>query len=138
MKPFLAISIFLCAGWVAGCGVGTERPPPGWDDDPMSASLCENASYGESIEPVLQRYCLQCHSAGTALGGFSVHSWEAVVESGSYSGATVVPGDCVNSLLYRRIAGVTSTPMPPTGYGSLTQQEIDCICAWIDAGCPDD
>ena len=138
MQPPLTIVILLSVGLFAGCGVGTERPPPGSDDDTMGTGLCEDASYSESIAPVLQGYCLQCHSAGTALGGFSVHSWEAVVESGSYSGATVVPGDCVNSLLYRRIAGVTSTPMPPTGYGSLTQQEIDCICAWIDAGCPDD
>jgi len=138
MRLFLAIVILLCSGCVHGCGTGTERPPPGSDDDTSGAGLCEDASYVEGVEPILQRYCLQCHSAGTALGGFSVHSWQAVVETGGFSGASVVPGDCASSTLYSRVTGVTANPMPPSGYGTLTQPEVDCICAWIDAGCPDD
>jgi len=137
MRLPLASAIVLSA-WMTGCGTGTERPPPGSDDDSASEGQCSDASFVDAIEPTLKRYCLQCHSAGTALGEFSVHSWQAVVLGGGMSGPAVVPGDCASSELYLRITGQTDNPMPPSGYGTLTQQEIDCICTWIDDGCPED
>ncbi len=123
-----------------GCGSGTERPPPGaLDDDSAGLSaLCADASFSEMVQPTLQRYCLQCHSSTWAGGDFSVQSWTSIVVEGGLSGPVVLPGDCGSSLLYQRVSGQTASPMPPVGYGSLADEEIACLCLWIEDGCLDD
>lgn len=123
-----------------GCGTGTERPPPGADDDSVSglAALCDDGSFGQVVQPIFDRYCEQCHRPGGALGDLDLQSWSAVVLEGGLSGPAVVLGDCEGSLLYQRVAGQSASPMPPIGYGQLIDEEIACICLWIEDGCPDD
>jgi uncharacterized membrane protein len=123
-----------------GCGSGTERPPPGaLDDDSAGLSaLCADASFSEVVHPTLQRYCLQCHSNTWAGADFSVQSWSSIVVDGGISGDVVIPGDCGGSRLYQRVTGQTASPMPPVGYGSITDEEAACLCLWIESGCPDD
>jgi len=122
---------------VLGCGEGTERPPPGADDDSAGgwAGSCDDASFGEVVQPILVRHCQQCHRPGGALGDLDLTSWSSVVLEGGVSGPAVVPGDCEGSLVYERISGQTSSPMPPVGYGQLSNGEVACICLWIENGC---
>ena len=115
-----------------GCGEGTTRPPPGSGVD---ADLCPDASYGSTIQPIFDRYCEQCHRANVESGGLNLESHDALM-AGGLSGASVVPGDCEGSLLYRLSAHLEQPYMPP---GSpLPDADLACLCAWIALGAADD
>ena len=85
--------------------------------------------YQTEIQPIFDNNCGGCHLGNSSSGGLSLTSYENLMSSG-----TVVPGDHQSSNLYDRIVRPESAQgdMPPAG--SLLQNEIDLIAAWIDEG----
>ena len=67
---------------------------------------------------------------GNASGGLNLTSYLSVMTN-SNSGASVVPGDHANSLLWQR---VNSGEMPPGNNPDLSSDEINLIAQWIDEG----
>jgi uncharacterized membrane protein len=125
-------------GALAGCGGGTGRPPPGYGEDEGAAiGGCDDPSFATAVLPVLHGRCGQCHRPNAGLGGLSLHEYGAVLQGG-HSGPVVVPGSCAESLIYLLTSGNALPSMPPEGYVGLTEDELDCLCAWIDAGALDD
>jgi len=117
---------------VLACGEGTTRPPPGSGVD---ADLCPDATYGGTIQPIFDRYCEQCHRPNVESGGLNLESYDALM-AGGLSGASVLPGDCEGSLLYRLSAHQEQPYMPP---GSpLPDADLACLCVWINLGAMDD
>lgn len=111
---------------------------------------CEkNVSYSADIQPILDNYCLQCHTLageGVAASGFAVDDYDAMMK-GTKFGAVVVPGSSISSSLYLVVASKTDPKihMPPhhddslaTGRGfELSEANIDTIAKWIDQGALD-
>ena len=85
--------------------------------------------YQSEIQPIFDNNCGGCHLGNSSSGGLSLISYDNLMSSG-----VVVPGDHQSSSLYDRIVRPESAQgdMPPTG--SLLQNEIDLIAAWIDEG----
>lgn len=139
MRPEIGGAFVTLALLVAGCGDGTVRPPPGsmlFDDDDTLSLECGD-SFSEDIQPIMWQQCLQCHRANAASGGLALEDYDDMMAGGT-SGPTVECGSCDTSLLYLRVTGLAQPIMPPTGYVALSAEEADCICAWIEAGCPGD
>jgi len=67
---------------------------------------------------------------GNASGGLTLTSYSGVMAN-SNSGASVVPDDHANSLLWQR---VNSGEMPPGNNPDLSSDEINLIAQWIDEG----
>ena len=87
---------------------------------------CEtaNRSWAQHIRPVIQTYCLGCHSGTTPGAGlnFSTHAG--------------VAGATANGRLYGAINHQQGfTAMPPTGT-KMPECQIMQIKSWIDAGAP--
>ena len=90
--------------------------------------------YAQSIQPILNAHCLQCHSATQRQGGLALDSGRSVLLGGG-SGKAVQPGRSGDSLLLDRILGKRSMPRMPMGFGPLSDKDIALIRTWIDQGC---
>ncbi|MGB5304843.1 MAG: c-type cytochrome domain-containing protein [Gammaproteobacteria bacterium] len=106
---------------LAGSGCSREKP----------------AGFVADVQPILNKYCIECHAPGTEgamESGFLVGSYEVVMKGTKY-GPVVVPGSADSSSLYRLLAGeVDPSIQMPHGKQALTAAEIDTIRRWIDQG----
>ncbi len=91
------------------------------------------------VRQILQRNCIACHHAGEAEGGLNLETREAIVRGGD-NGAAIQPGQGKHSLLWQRMSGEEDPIMPPedneVGAQPLTQEELELMARWIDAGAP--
>ena len=87
------------------------------------------ADYASDIQPIFDSNCTSCHGYPNQYGDLVLFSYDDLMNSG-----TVVPGDASSSSLYDRITREESEngDMPPTG--SLSDEEIALIEAWINNG----
>ncbi len=128
-KPFISLGIALFCVALTGC----ER----------------QVSYSADVKPVLDNYCIQCHSGageGEAASGFSVDNYDSLMR-GTKFGKVVVPGSSMSSSLYLVVAEKTDPKihMPPHHDDSLAQgrgfalsrQNVEIIGTWIDQGAKD-
>ena len=103
-------------------------------------------SYSGDVQPILDRYCENCHS-GTGEGAqrseYLVTTYKGVMQ-GTKFGEVVVPGSRLSSSLYLVVAGKTAPEirMPPHNDESFAQgrgvmlsaDAIETIGLWIDQG----
>jgi uncharacterized membrane protein len=98
-------------------------------------------SFEQDVKPVLQKYCLACHSAsgrGYAESGFSVESYSDVMK-GTKFGPVIVPGSSVSSTLQRLIEHKAHPSLNmPEGGVSLAKEQVEIIRVWIDKGAKND
>ncbi len=100
---------------------------------PAHVFAAEGPDYVGEIEPILQKYCLSCHTADESQGGLVMESHTALLRGGE-SGAAVTPGAASSSRLWLMAAGKLEPVMPPDGAKGPTADELELIAAWIDAG----
>ena len=100
---------------------------------PLAAA--EAANPGEFFElrvrPVLAKNCYTCHT-DSQMGGLRLDSRERVLKGGS-SGPAILPGDAEHSLLIQAVNQTHARLKMPPG-GKLTDDEIACLKAWVNAG----
>lgn len=99
------------------------------------ASIEEAMIFEDVVHPILEKRCMQCHQAGKKKGRLSMESLATMLKGGK-SGASVVPGNLVESELFRRITLDPSHEdfMPTDGKTPLTKAETDIIRWWIEKG----
>lgn len=95
-------------------------------------------SYEKQIYPLLESYCLDCHGADDADGGFALDTFAALMKGGE-EGVALVPGKSAESLLVKFLEGKSGREgknqfMPPGKRDKMKPEEIALIKAWIDAG----
>ncbi len=83
-------------------------------------------SYSGTVQPILQQYCMGCHSAVLPSGGVSF---------GSHSGVQQV---ALNGRLVGVITHAAGYPAMPQGGGKLSACNIDRIRTWVERGAPND
>lgn len=88
-----------------------------------------------NVSPIFAKRCINCHSEHGAAKGLRLDSYNAAVV-GSTRGSVLVSGDPANSELVKRIRG-ESVPRMPFLSTPLSQNEIDVIIRWVEAGLPD-
>ena len=117
------VSVVALAAILTGCGRSEEQP---------------TVSFKADVLPVLQRNCLECHDAvgsGTAASGFSVVSYNGVMQGTQY-GPVVVPGDPDSSVLIQLVEGRAdpSIGMPHGDNRALYAREKEILRAWVAQG----
>lgn len=103
-------------------------------------------SFSDDVQPILERYCIDCHSGageGAERSEYLVTDYDNVMK-GTRFGQVVVPGSRLSSSLYLVIAGKTAPEirMPPHNEESLaagrgvmlSAEAIETIGLWIDQG----
>ena len=112
----------------------------------LTACGAGQVSYSSDVQPILDRYCENCHS-GTGEGAqrseYLVTNYKGVMQ-GTKFGQVVVPGSRLSSSLYLVVAGKTAPEirMPPHNEESLaagrgvmlSADAIETIGLWIDQG----
>jgi hypothetical protein len=102
------------------------------------ASGCSKpVSFSESVFPVLQERCGDCHEPGGKgyeKTGFSVADYDAVMK-GTKFGPVIVAGSSASSSLMRMVEHKTDPEIHmPHGKAGLTRDQLDLVRAWIDQG----
>ncbi len=105
------------------------------DAKPGIARLTEEKLFYDSVLPLLQRHCFECHShaAGKAKGGLVLDSRGGWAQGGD-SGPAIVPGKPEESRLIQAVR-YSDLEMPPTG--KLPPEAIAILERWVVAGAVD-
>ena len=104
------------AGWFIAGVVGLS----GFPSERGNRGLCQRCS------PLLAQSCGKCHGAGMAMAQLRLDS-EASILQGGKSGPTIVPGKSGDSLLIKRILGLTDGPRMPMGGDPLSADKVQIL-----------
>lgn len=119
---FVALGIgALLVGSLAGCGA-------------------KDVSYRAKVQPVLEKYCIECHKPGGEgfeKSGQDMSSYAALMR-GTKFGATVKANDSFTSALVMLIEGrADSSIKMPHNREPIPADDIKTIKMWIDQGAKD-
>ena len=108
---------------------------PGMDQPRLQVNQStgrETVSFGLHVAPVLIENCGACHiDTNNPRGNFNMANFQQLLRGGD-SGNPFVPGKSAESNLIKRLRGIDSEVMPPSG--KLDEKVISQIAKWIDEG----
>ncbi len=95
--------------------------------------------FARTIQPVLERSCLACHSGERPKGGFQITDRASILKGGNRGEPDVIPGDPDASPLLHFIQDqVEDLEMPPVAkrekFPALTKEEVAMLSGWIAQG----
>src|SRR5436190_14049444 len=99
-----------------------------------NAHADDKVDFAKSIQPILEKRCIECHGAKKQKGDLRLDSKDAALKGGKDAKA-IVPEKPDDSDMVRRIslpAGHDDI-MPPKG-DPLTKDQIDLVKKWITEG----
>lgn len=110
----------------------------GWLLALVATAHAQTVDYTKQIAPLLDAYCIDCHSADDADGDFALDTFAALMKGGE-DGTAIIAGKANESLLIKFLEGRSGRGgknefMPPGKRDKLKAEEIALIKAWIDAG----
>ncbi|APZ96730.1 DUF1553 domain-containing protein [Fuerstiella marisgermanici] len=94
----------------------------------VSLLQAQEIDFDKQVAPILVSHCLECHRGSEPEGGLNLTELARATQGGD-SGAAIVPGKALKSLLWER---VNSDEMPPKHPLSLTQKAT--LKQWINEG----
>jgi mono/diheme cytochrome c family protein len=98
------------------------------------AGAADAQSFSE-IAPILNKHCVTCHAGEKPPHGLRLNSYEDLMK-GAKKGPVVNPEAPGNSEIVKRITGQSKPAMPPQGRPKLSDEDIQKIRNWVDAGAP--
>ena len=105
-----------------------------WTLGPCSGGVAaEPVDFVRDVLPILETYCIGCHTADDPAGGLSMQSHEDLLRGGS-SGVAVTAGSPASSRLLSMISGTMEPIMPPDGEPGPNEEERAVLSAWIEQG----
>lgn len=91
-------------------------------------------SFEKDVQPIFEANCFSCHG-GTVMLGLDLRTVTSLLK-GSHEGPVVVSGSPKQSRLHEKLS---MRLMPPPAFNlRLTDNEIDIVRQWIEAGLPSD
>jgi WD40 repeat protein len=98
-----------------------------------AARAADKVDYDRDVLPILQTYCVSCHTADDPQGGLVMEAFEPLLRGGD-SGAVLTPGAASSSRLWLMATGKLEPVMPPDGAKGPNPDELEILAAWIDQG----
>ncbi len=89
-------------------------------------------TYKDHVLPVFQNHCLACHDSEKKKGDLDLSTYNAAL-AGSSAGDIATAGDGAGSSLYKSVAHLGESKMPPKK-PKIPEAEIAIIKKWIDGG----
>lgn len=93
----------------------------------------EQIDYARDVLPILEKYCIACHTADEAQGGLVMQSFSELMRGGE-SGLAITAGVPSSSRLFLMAAGQLEPAMPPDGAPGPDEDELGIIATWIEQG----
>ena len=106
-------------------------PPP--RVDVVKATGNEKVSFMRDIMPELMDTCGRCHNDRQKRSGFSVASFEKVMQGGT-SGRVIIAGSLEGSRLWRLVNGDDLPVMPAGNQTGITRKWYNNLKIWIEEG----
>ena len=109
-------------------------------DDARNAAAAATASeddlYQQSVQPILQAHCYECHGPEKQKSGLRLDSRETALAGGESGKPAIVPGDAMASRLVEAITLPTGNKraMPPDGKPRLEPAQVLVLIDWINHG----
>ncbi len=110
-----------------GAGAGTAPSTEASEAKPPRGTV----SFVRDIAPLLQRNCVRCHSGNRPRSGFSVETYNRLLQGGD-RGDDIVPGKPEESLLVLLLQGKEEPRMPPNR--ALRPDLVKLFETWIKEG----
>jgi WD40 repeat protein len=98
-----------------------------------AGNAAEPVDYQRDVFPILQSYCLGCHTSDAAEGGLVMES-HADLMAGGDSGLAVTAGVPSSSRMMLMLMGQLEPVMPPEGEARPTEREVEILKAWVEQG----
>ncbi|MBL6704536.1 MAG: PSD1 domain-containing protein [Planctomycetaceae bacterium] len=122
--------------WIESGGHGASRIDAKTNEtEPQESGTSkpeQAAFFNQSIKPLLEDHCYECHGFNSRKGGLSLTNREALL-SGGDTGPALVPGNPEASLLIEAVRySVNELQMPPSG--RLSESEIAALEKWVRMG----
>lgn len=111
----LVLALTACGGGGGGGSssvASSEVATPAATDSP-------EISWFSTAQPLIERYCVACHSAGSSAAPFPLETYKQVLGKRS-------------AMIYVLESGT----MPPQGYAGLEPSEVQLLLAWLNSGAP--
>jgi hypothetical protein len=93
----------------------------------------EPVDYLRDVFPILETYCIGCHTVDDAQGGLVLETYAGLTKGGD-SGLAVTAGVSGSSRLLLMASGTLEPVMPPDGAQGPNELELATLAAWIDQG----
>ena len=101
--------------------------------DVVKATGNEKVSFTRDIMPELMDTCGRCHNDRQKRSGFSVTSFEKLMQGGS-SGRVIIAGSLDSSRMWRLINGDDQPVMPAGNQTGITRKWYNNVKTWIEEG----
>lgn len=98
---------------------------------PSEAS--DRIDFAADVQPILQRYCVGCHTEDDPQGGFVMETHVGLMAGGD-SGMAITAGEPASSRMLLLATGRRDPVMPPAGEPRPGEEELALLSAWIEAG----
>jgi hypothetical protein len=121
LKTFFVIVTLLSVVILSGCYYDTEETLY-----PTKNKTCDTTSvtYAGTIKPIMEQYCVGCHSGASASAGVELATYDGTKASG------------LDGSLYGSVAYDPNWSKMPKGGNQIESCAQTQIKIWVDAGCP--
>jgi len=103
----------------------------------LAACGQKEIGYKADVQPILQKYCVECHAEGGQgyeKSGLLLTSYEGVMK-GTRFGSIVKPGDGLSSTLIMLVEGRADPSIKmPHGKDPLPKEKIELLKQWVVQG----
>lgn len=103
----------------------------------LAACGQKEISFKADVQPVLNQYCVECHTdggKGTEKSGLVLTSYEGLMK-GTKFGAIVKPGDTLTSAMLMLVEGRADPSIKmPHGKAPLPKEKVDLLKKWVEQG----
>lgn len=101
--------------------------------DLLFASGAESVRYSTQIAPLLQKYCVSCHSRVDAQNGLSLQAPDDILK-GSENGPVLDETTAAKSRLLEVLISTGDDHMPPTDEAQPSKDELAILSQWLHEG----
>ncbi|MDA8743430.1 hypothetical protein N9N28_02245 [Rubripirellula amarantea] len=104
-----------------------------WVTLTLPALAGEPVDFVRDVFPILETYCIGCHTSEDASGEFVMETHAAMMQGGE-NGVAITAGVPKSSRMFLMAAGKMEPIMPPDDQPGLTEDELAILEAWIEQG----
>ena len=114
---------------------GSNAAPRASGSAAPRAKAAEPLIFADVVQPILEKYCVDCHGPKKQKGKLRMDSLDALLKGGE-EGPALVAGSSATSELVRRVRLPVDDDdrMPPEGKPGPTAEEFAVVAFWIDRG----
>ncbi|MDF1754290.1 MAG: hypothetical protein P1U89_16005 [Verrucomicrobiales bacterium] len=102
----------------------------------ISPSVAGMPVFEDTIKPILEHRCIQCHHDKLPSGGLNFQDRNLIFK-GDAKGPFIVPGSLAESRVWQALIRPQNHPhtMPRDGWG-MDSNDLEAFKAWIELGAP--